>query len=112
MFRITVKTDERSASLQLEGRLAGDQARMEVQRCWRAMRTEYADRPLHVDLRAVTFMDEEGRQFLREAYQEGASFIASGCLTKAYVEEITHAGNSSATGQNSRGRHDEQRENS
>ena len=91
MLRITVHTDETGSTLKLEGRLAGP-AILEAERCWQATRAEHQDRPLRIDLRAVTFMDQEGKSFLNQVFQQGASFLASGCLTRAYVEEITRAG--------------------
>ena len=91
MLRITVHIDETGPTLQLEGRLAG-QAILEAERCWVATRAEHPDRPLRIDLRAVTFMDQEGKSFLTRVFQQGASFLSSGCLTRAYVEEIMRSG--------------------
>lgn len=91
MLRITVHTDETGPTLQLEGRLAGP-AIIEAERCWQTTRAEHPDRPLRIDLRAVTFMDQEGKAFLTQVFQQGACFLSSGCLTRAYVEEITRSG--------------------
>jgi hypothetical protein len=91
MLRISVHTDEAGPTLQLEGRLSGPAIR-EAQRCWQATRAIHPDRPLRVDLRAVTFMDGEGKAFLKQVYLQGANFLSSGCLTRAYVEEITDSG--------------------
>jgi hypothetical protein len=91
MLRITVHTDETGPTLQLEGRLAGP-AILEAERCWQVTRAEHPDRPLRVDLRAVTFMDQEGKSFLTRVFRQGTSFLSSGCLTRAYVEEIMRSG--------------------
>ena len=91
MLRITVHTDETGATLQLEGRLAGSAIR-EAEDCWQTTRARYPDLPLCLDLRAVTFVDTEGKLFLTQAYQQGASFLSSGCLVRAYVEEIMQSG--------------------
>lgn len=91
MLRVTTHIDDMTITLQLEGRLAGP-AILEAKRCWQATREEHQDRPLRIDLRAVTFMDQEGKSFLNQVFQQGASFLASGCLTRAYVEEITRSG--------------------
>jgi len=90
MLRITVHTDERRPTVQLEGRLAGP-AVLEAERCWQATRLAHPDQPLRVDLRGVTFIDQEGKLFLKQAFQQGAGFLSSGCLTRAYVEEITRS---------------------
>ena len=88
MLKVTVHIDDKALNLQMEGRLAG-QAISEADRCWDAARVEHPERPLRIDLRAVTFIDREGIEFLTRAYQEGAGFLSSGCLTRAYVEEVT-----------------------
>ncbi|MGD9852841.1 MAG: hypothetical protein AB7T38_16440 [Nitrospirales bacterium] len=87
MLRMTVHTDDMAVTLQMEGRLAGP-AIPEAERCWEAARVEHPDRPLRVDLRAVTFIDQEGIALLKQAFRQGASFLSSGCLTRAYVEEV------------------------
>jgi anti-anti-sigma regulatory factor len=91
MLRITVHTDETGFTVQLEGRLAGPAIRV-AERCWQATRAAHPDRPLRIDLRSVTFFDKEGKAFLKQAFQQGAGFLASGCLTRAYVEEIMRSG--------------------
>lgn len=88
MLRITVHIDEKAVTLQMEGRFVGE-AIPEAEGCWQATRAEHPDRPLRIDLRAVTFMDQEGKLFLKHIFQQGASFLSSGCMTRAYVEEIT-----------------------
>ena len=90
MLRITVHTDETGPTLQLEGRLAGS-AIKEAERCWKATRAAHQDRSLRLDLRAVTFVDKEGKLFLKQAYQQGAGFLSSGCLVRSYVEEIMNS---------------------
>lgn len=94
MLRITISIGEAGPILQLEGRLAGS-AIQEAERCWQSARVEHPGQPLRVDLRAVTFIDEEGKLFLKRAYQAGAAFLTSGCLTRAYVEEIMRSGSNS-----------------
>ena len=91
MLRLTIHTDDLAVTLQMEGRLAGS-AVPEAERCWQATCVEYPERPLRVDLRAVTFIDREGIALLKKAYRKGASFLSLGCLTRAYVEEVTRSG--------------------
>jgi hypothetical protein len=91
MLRVTVHIDERGPIVQLEGRLAGPVI-IEAERCWESTRAAHPDRPLRIDLRGVTFLDKEGKAFLQRAFRLGAGFLSSGCLTRAYVEEIMRAG--------------------
>ena len=90
MLRVTVHIDETAITLQLEGRLAGP-AVMEAERCWHAARDDNPGRPGRIDLRGVTFLDQEGKSFLNRVFQQGAGFLSSGCLTRAYIEEITRS---------------------
>ena len=88
--------------LQMEGRLAGN-AIPEAERCWEAALVEHPERPVRIDLRAVTFIDREGIDLLKRAYHQGAGFVSSGCLTRAYVEEVTQGSqNSGDQGRNRR----------
>jgi hypothetical protein len=91
MLRITTHIDETTLTLQLEGRLAGP-AVIEAERCWQVACAENPGRPRRLDLRGVTFLDQEGKSFLNRVFQQGANFLSSGCLTRAYVEEITRSG--------------------
>jgi len=91
MLRVTTHIDDMTITLQLEGRLAGPTV-IEAERCWQVACLENPGRRMRMDLRAVTFIDQEGKSFLKSVFQQGASFLSSGCLTKAYVEEITRSG--------------------
>ena len=91
MLRVTVHIDERGPIVQLEGRLAGPVI-LEAERCWQATRAAHPDRPIRIDLRAVTFLDKEGKAFLKQAFQQGAGFLSKGCLMRSYVEEIMRSG--------------------
>lgn len=88
MLRITVRTEPAGATLLLEGRLAGPLV-AEVERCWQAACERHRGKPLAVDLQAVTYIDAEGKAWLKRAYERGADLVAAGCLTRAYVEDIT-----------------------
>lgn len=91
MLRVTTHIDDTTITLQLEGRLAGP-AVIEAERCWQVASVENPGRPMRMDLRAVTFIDQQGKSFLKNVFQQGASFLSSGCLIQAYVEEITRSG--------------------
>lgn len=91
MLRITVHKEKTGATLQLEGRLAGHLVK-EADRCWEALCQESPGRRFRVDLRSVTYIDSEGKAWLTRVYEQGARLLASGCLTRSYVEEITGRG--------------------
>lgn len=97
MLRATTHIDDTMITLQLEGRLAGP-AIIEAERCWQVACEENPGRPGRVDLRGVTFLDQEGKLFLKRVFQQGASFLSSGCLTRAYIEDITRSGNEEVEG--------------
>jgi anti-anti-sigma regulatory factor len=44
--------------------------------------------PIHVDLRAVTFVDTAGTALLKEMTQQNAKLFARDCLMKAILAEI------------------------
>ena len=43
---------------------------------------------VRVELEAVTFIDSAGKAVLRRMREEGAVLFASGCMTRAILEEI------------------------
>ncbi|GJL59296.1 MAG: hypothetical protein NPIRA03_21530 [Nitrospirales bacterium] len=97
MLRATTHIDDTMITLQLEGRLAGP-AVIEAERCWQVACVDNPGRPGRLDLRGVTFLDQEGKSFLKRVFQQGAGFLSSGCLTRAYVEEITRSGKEDVEG--------------
>src|SRR5437762_6893846 len=90
MLRITIVSKPESLTFQLEGRLAGPWVK-ELEHCWQ--NTAARPRPAAVcfDLTGVTFVDAAGKQFLSTRHAEGAEFVASGCLMRAIVAEISGA---------------------
>ena len=47
---------------------------------------------ISVQLDAVTFIDPAGKALLRTMHERGAVLAASGCMTRAILEEIRAAG--------------------
>ena len=88
MLRITAHDNPRVLTLRLEGRLEGPWA-SELEKCWRSNLASLCKPKLRVDLTGVTFIDSAGKARLAAMHRKGAEFIASDCLTKAIVEEIT-----------------------
>jgi hypothetical protein len=87
MLRITITTRSEGVTVVVEGRVAGPWAD-ELARSWRALTATPDLGPICVQLDAVTFIDAAGKTLLRTMYEEGAAFAASGCMTRAILEEI------------------------
>jgi len=93
MLRITTHSTADSLTFQLEGRLAGPWV-TELRDCWDRTPAD-GRRPVHIDLRGVTYVDAAGEKLLADLYRQGADLLACGCQMKAVVAEIENApGNS------------------
>lgn len=92
MLKITIKEVDLAETWELEGKLTGDWVD-ELARCWRA-RPRSAEVPLHVHLKAVSYIDAAGKQLLTEMHSRGVQIQGCGCMTKAVVEEIMRRGRS------------------
>ena len=87
MLRISVTTRSGGATVTLEGRLAGPWVD-ELARCWTSVTAVRDAQSVRVELEAVTFIDLAGKAVLRRMREEGAVLFASGCMTRAILEEI------------------------
>jgi hypothetical protein len=87
MLKITIETAPNTATLILEGKLAGPWVD-ELERSWLALRDNAEHKLVMVDLCDVTFVDAEGRKLLTWMYEQGARFRTFGCMAKGIVEEI------------------------
>jgi anti-anti-sigma regulatory factor len=88
MLRITMKETPETVAIILEGRLAGEWA-SELKRAWTEAAERVNARPVSVDLRSVTYADEDGKRVLREIEEQtGAALIATTPWTKHLVAEI------------------------
>jgi hypothetical protein len=87
MLRVTVKREGSVESWELEGKLAGEWAK-ELERCWRHSPSRGPETLKRVHLKAVSYIDADGKRLLSEMYSEGAEIKACGCMTRAIVEEI------------------------
>ena len=86
MLRITIQTDAPGTMLELEGRLTGPWV-AELRDCWEGVRKGEPD--LRVVLKAVTFIDEAGKNLLGLMHRQGVKVTGDGCMTKAIVDAIT-----------------------
>ena len=87
MLRITITTRPDGVTVALEGRLAGPWVD-ELARCWKALTATQDAGSVCVQLEAVTFIDAAGKELLRTMHEAGATLAASGCMTRAVLEEI------------------------
>lgn len=87
MLKITTKTEAMKATFELEGRLAGAWVD-ELERCWSEVPPGYT---VTVALKAVSFIDEQGKKLLLRLHEAGAKLEASGCMTTCIVQQITGA---------------------
>jgi hypothetical protein len=90
MLRITVHDKPGALTFQLEGRLAGPWVRV-LQECWQSALASHRKPILRVDLMEVTSIDAAGQACLAALHRQGAELVASDCLMKAVVAEITRA---------------------
>jgi hypothetical protein len=86
MLRITVEDEGTLCRLHLAGRLAGAWV-AETEKTWRS--APVSGRPVEIDMREVTGIDQAGLCLLQAMNQAGARFIAKGVAMEALVEEIT-----------------------
>ena len=87
MLRISVSRRPGGATVTLEGRLAGPWVD-ELARCWSSVTALREASSVRVELEAVTFIDSAGNAVLRRMREDGAVLFASGCMTRAILEEI------------------------
>jgi ABC-type transporter Mla MlaB component len=90
MLRITSEIGDRTVTLRLEGRLAGPGLQA-LEECWQKSRALPRQLARYVDLTGVTFIDSAGTACLATMYRQGAEFIATDCMTKEIVAEITRS---------------------
>jgi len=86
MLRVTAKKADGIEIWDLEGKLAGEWVK-ELDRCW-IERTPEPGIRLQVNLKAVGYIDEAGKQLLSRMCESGVDVTGCGCMTRAVVEQI------------------------
>lgn len=89
MLKITIHRDDQT-TLDLEGKLSGPWVG-ELERTWRAELENTPAPSITVVLRAVSYVDPEGKALLQEIERAGTQLQACECMTRALVEEIARA---------------------
>ena len=87
MLRITVHDSPAVLRFQLEGKLIGPWV-AELRQSWLTAQSVRAGRQVVIDLSDVAFIDESGKELLREFCECGANFVACEPLTRAIVEQV------------------------
>ena len=90
MLKITLQIESGVLLFGLEGELAGPWVK-ELEQCWRSATVSRQGSAVRVDLSSATFIDEEGKELLKEMHRQGAELVASGCLNKCIVEGIVQS---------------------
>ena len=89
-LRITVQERENSIEVTLEGRLAGPWV-VELSGAWRETAPRLGSRQLSLNLRDLTYSNEQGKQVLREIVaQTSAEILAGNPFTKYLAQEISN----------------------
>lgn len=87
MLRVTVRQAGSVESWELEGSLSGKWTQ-ELERCWRESTSKGSGALRQVHLKAVSYIDADGKRLLSEMYKDGAEIKACGCMARAVVEEL------------------------
>jgi anti-anti-sigma regulatory factor len=91
MLKITTRVTAGVVVFELAGKLSGLWVK-ELKCYWRSTAATQGISAARVDLSAVTFIDQEGKNLLREMYREEVDLVATGCLNKCIVEGIMRSG--------------------
>ena len=87
MLRVTVQNDELGATFKLEGKLAHEWV-AEAEKAWLAFSETPRQERIVVDLCAVSFVDDSGRDLLVRMHASGAKLVGTGLTTSALIKEI------------------------
>lgn len=87
VIRITCHDEPARTRLVLEGKLAGACVD-ELDKCWHDAPGKWAT--LVIDLTGVSFIDERGKQLLKQMHDRGATLISSSLMSRCQIEEISH----------------------
>jgi len=72
--------------LLVEGTLAGDWVEV-LEKSWLEAQASRNGEPMRVDLSGV-WIDDKGRELLKQMLQDGAELRATGIMTRAVIEEL------------------------
>src|SRR5437016_14557012 len=87
MLRINVNDSGNQTDLVIEGKLMGPWVKA-LEACWRSVTSKKPGSAVEVNLAAVSFVDDDGRELLSQMCRQGVMIIPKGLLMIAIVEEI------------------------
>ena len=96
MLRISVVKKSGAVHLKLEGKLAHEWVQ-EAHETWKALAQMTEEKPIVVDLRNVSFVDDPGHELLVSMRHAGAELVGYGPMISALVEEIERTEIAAAT---------------
>lgn len=87
-MKVTIhKAEPGKITIQVEGKIAGRQV-AELDRAWQETTVTLGEMKLSLDIRGVTYLDENARRLLAGIFAiTGAEFIADTPLTKYFAEQ-------------------------
>ena len=86
VIRITCQHESSITRLVLEGKLAGACVD-ELDKCWQQV--SFNGTAFLVDLTAVSFIDDRGKQLLKRMHDHGAKLFSTSLMSKCLISEIT-----------------------
>jgi hypothetical protein len=87
MLKITVAESKSAQTIKLEGKIVGPWVE-ELNRIWHSLTPSLGSKDLRLDLCNVAFVDNKGRQLLREIYQQtNARFLTDSPLTQYFADD-------------------------
>lgn len=92
MLRITIHNEAAATRFIVEGKLVGPWVE-ELKKCWQEASQLEPATPLHVELSALTLVDDAGKALLTEMHQRGVRLAATGLMTQAIISELTQETN-------------------
>ena len=87
MLRITTNETKDLILVRLEGKLAGPWVD-ELEKCLGSCKKLEETRAVRFNLAGLSFVDDRGKELLRDLRRRGAEFEATGCLMRAMVAEL------------------------
>src|SRR5579862_7002124 len=86
MLRITIREDEKTSRIEAAGKIGGPWV-AELENAWRSVQA--SGKPIEIDLKDATGVDEAGRELLERMHQAGARLLACGVMMTCLVDEIS-----------------------
>lgn len=96
MLRVDSHQENGLTTLTIEGKLVGRWVK-ELEHCWQGILSSESTessgssephQPIRVNLCAVGFIDQEGKELLTRMHKQGAVLVPTGCFMKVIVDEI------------------------